>query len=54
MSLAREFAPDAILIDIGLPVMDGLQVARRGSTGAETEQRVADRTHRLWPTSNCS
>jgi PAS domain S-box-containing protein len=29
MSVAREFAPDAILVDIGLPVMDGLQVARR-------------------------
>src|SRR5678816_3047818 len=28
MSVAREFAPDAILLDIGLPVMDGLQVAR--------------------------
>jgi PAS domain S-box-containing protein len=26
---AREFAPDAILVDIGLPVVDGLQVARR-------------------------
>ena len=29
MSVAREFAPDAILLDIGLPVVDGLQVARR-------------------------
>jgi PAS domain S-box-containing protein len=29
MSVAKEFAPDAILLDIGLPVMDGLQVARR-------------------------
>ena len=29
MSVAREFAPDAVLLDIGLPVMDGLQVARR-------------------------
>ena len=29
MSVAREFAPEAILVDIGLPVMDGLQVARR-------------------------
>jgi CheY-like chemotaxis protein len=29
MSVAREFAPDAILVDIGLPVVDGLQVARR-------------------------
>ena len=28
MSAAREFAPDAMLIDIGLPVVDGLQVAR--------------------------
>src|SRR5678816_897234 len=28
MSVAREFAPDAILLDIGLPVVDGLQVAR--------------------------
>jgi CheY-like chemotaxis protein len=29
MSVAREFAPDAILLDIGLPVVNGLQVARR-------------------------
>ena len=29
LSVAREFAPDAILLDIGLPVVDGLQVARR-------------------------
>jgi PAS domain S-box-containing protein len=29
MSVAREFAPEAVLIDIGLPVVDGLQVARR-------------------------
>jgi PAS domain S-box-containing protein len=29
ISVAREFAPDAILVDIGLPVVDGLQVARR-------------------------
>jgi PAS domain S-box-containing protein len=29
ISVAREFAPDAILLDIGLPVVDGLQVARR-------------------------
>jgi PAS domain S-box-containing protein len=29
MSVAREFAPAAIFLDIGLPVMDGLQVARR-------------------------
>src|SRR3954447_9338649 len=29
ISVAREFAPDAILLDIGLPGMDGLQVARR-------------------------
>ena len=29
VSEAREFAPDAILVDIGLPVMDGLQVAMR-------------------------
>jgi CheY-like chemotaxis protein len=29
MSVAREFAPHAILLDLGLPVMDGLQVARR-------------------------
>jgi PAS domain S-box-containing protein len=29
VSVAREFAPDAILVDIGLPVVDGLQVARR-------------------------
>jgi PAS domain S-box-containing protein len=29
VSVAREFAPNAILLDIGLPVMDGLQVARR-------------------------
>jgi len=29
MSVAREFVPDAILLDIGLPVVDGLQVARR-------------------------
>jgi PAS domain S-box-containing protein len=29
ISVAREFAPHAILLDIGLPVMDGLQVARR-------------------------
>jgi signal transduction histidine kinase/ActR/RegA family two-component response regulator len=29
MSVAREFAPDAILLDIGLPVVHGLQVARR-------------------------
>ena len=28
MSVARAFAPDAILLDIGLPVVDGLQVAR--------------------------
>ena len=28
MSVAREFAPDAILLDIGLPDVDGLQVAR--------------------------
>lgn len=28
MSVAREFAPDAMLVDIDLPVMDGLQVAR--------------------------
>jgi PAS domain S-box-containing protein len=28
MSMAREFAPDAVLLDIGLPVVDGLQVAR--------------------------
>jgi len=28
MSVAREFSPDAILLDIGLPVVDGLQVAR--------------------------
>ena len=28
MRLARELAPDAMLIDIGLPVVDGLQVAR--------------------------
>jgi PAS domain S-box-containing protein len=29
LSVAREFAPDAMLLDIGLPVVDGLQVARR-------------------------
>jgi PAS domain S-box-containing protein len=29
LRMAREFAPDAMLIDIGLPVVDGLQVARR-------------------------
>jgi CheY-like chemotaxis protein len=29
VSVAQEFAPNAILLDIGLPVMDGLQVARR-------------------------
>ena len=29
MSVALEFAPDAMLLDIGLPVVDGLQVARR-------------------------
>ena len=28
MSVAREFAPEAILLDIGLPVVDGLEVAR--------------------------
>jgi CheY-like chemotaxis protein len=29
LRVAREFAPDAMLLDIGLPVVDGLQVARR-------------------------
>jgi CheY-like chemotaxis protein len=29
ISVAREFAPEAILVDIGLPVMDGFAVARR-------------------------
>lgn len=28
MSAAREFAPDVMLLDIGLPIVDGLQVAR--------------------------
>ena len=29
MRVAREFVPEAILLDLGLPVVDGLQVARR-------------------------
>jgi CheY-like chemotaxis protein len=28
MSVARKFAPEAILLDIGLPLVDGLEVAR--------------------------
>jgi two-component system CheB/CheR fusion protein len=40
LALARTFRPQVIILDIGLPVMDGYEVARRLRQQPETQQVV--------------
>ena len=46
---AAEFAPDVILLDIGLPVMNGYAVARTLASAAGVHSRPHRRGHRLGP-----
>ena len=43
LHFAQRWRPEVILLDIGLPGMDGYEVARRLRAGADGEDRRADR-----------
>lgn len=45
----REFVPDVALLDIGLPVMDGYELARRMRESPLMGGGAADRDHRVRP-----
>ena len=49
LASAPVFAPDVVLLDIGLPVMDGYEVAERLREVAADARVVPDRAHRLRP-----
>ncbi|MGX2041704.1 hybrid sensor histidine kinase/response regulator [Methylocaldum sp. MU1018] len=40
LAVAQKFAPDVVLLDIGLPVMDGYEVAQRLRAMPQTEQAL--------------
>ena len=49
LELAREFEPDVALLDIGLPVMDGYELARRLRELDRVRADAPDRAHRVRP-----
>ena len=46
---SREFQPEVAVLDIGLPVMDGYELARAPARDARRPPVPADRAHRLRP-----